>query len=90
MAELIHEHSTPKKTPDGLRFAARTYGEERPGGTWVGWIEFTRIDDAAAGPVLRTERETTQPNRQAVEYWAAGLEPVYLWGAFERAQVVTI
>ena len=88
MAELIHEHSTPIKTPDGLRFVARTYGEERPGGTWIGWIEFTRTDDGA-GPMLRTERETTQPNRQALEYWASGVEPVYLWGAFERAQLVT-
>jgi hypothetical protein len=35
--------------------------------------------------ILSTSRETTQPNRQALIYWATGLEPVYLEGAFERA-----
>ena len=43
----------------------------------------------AKAPVLRTERETTQPNRGAVAYWADGLEPIYLEGAFNRAQLVT-
>jgi hypothetical protein len=38
-------------------------------------------------PTLRTEQETSQPNRVAVEYWASGLEPIYLEGAFARAQV---
>jgi hypothetical protein len=37
------------------------------------------------GPALRTGRETTQPNRDAVAYWASGLEPVYFEGAFVRA-----
>ena len=87
MAELIHEHSTPIKTPDGLRFAARTYGEERPGGTWVGWIEFTPVD--GEGPTLVTDRETTQPNKLTLDYWASGLEPIYFEGAFERARPVS-
>jgi len=34
---------------------------------------------------LATPRETTQSNRQALEYWANGLEPIYLEGAFSRA-----
>ena len=29
--------------------------------------------------------ETTQPNLEALRYWASGLEPVYLEGALERA-----
>jgi len=37
-------------------------------------------------PVLRTEQETSQPNRAAIEYWADGLEPIYLDGALARAQ----
>jgi len=86
MADLIHEHSTPVRTPDGERFVARVYGVERADGTWEAWIEFAPV--AGTTPVLRTERETTQPNRGAVKYWANGLEPVYLEGAFERAQVV--
>ena len=35
--------------------------------------------------MLRSPRETTQPNRQDVEYWATGLTPVYLEGALRRA-----
>jgi hypothetical protein len=35
---------------------------------------------------LLTEQETSQPNRTAIEYWALGLEPIYLEGAFARAQ----
>jgi hypothetical protein len=86
MAELIHEHATHVRTPAGPTFVARTYGEERPDGTWIGWLEFAPIDDRI--PKLRTDRESSQPNRQALEYWSAGLEPVYLEGAFERAQLV--
>ena len=37
-------------------------------------------------PVLRTDQETSQPNRSALEYWADGLEPIYLEGALARAQ----
>jgi hypothetical protein len=37
------------------------------------------------GIVRRSAVETTQPNREALAYWASGLEPVYLEGALERA-----
>src|SRR3989442_2886683 len=84
MAELILEYSTSITTADGQRFIPRTYGQERPDGTWIGWLEFTPTD--RKGPALRTERETTQPNKFALEYWASGLEPIYFEGAFERAQ----
>jgi hypothetical protein len=87
MAELIHEHPPRVRAPEGPTFVARTYGEERPDGTWIGWLEFAPIDDRI--PKLRTDRETSQPNKQALEYWATGLEPVYLEGAFERAHPVT-
>ena len=33
-----------------------------------------------------TGRETTQPDRGALEYWASGLEPLYFEGAFDRAR----
>jgi len=36
--------------------------------------------------VFRTEQETSQPNRMSIEYWALGLEPIYLDEAFARAQ----
>ena len=33
----------------------------------------------------RTSRETTQPSRLALRYWALGLDEVYFDGALERA-----
>jgi hypothetical protein len=49
---------------------------------WEGWLEFQPLD---GGLPRRTGRETTQPNRDALIYWASGLEPIYFEGAFERA-----
>ena len=49
---------------------------------WEAWIEF---HPEQGGPIRATDRESTQPNRTAVEYWMSGLEPVYFEGAFERA-----
>jgi hypothetical protein len=87
MAQLIHEHSTHVQTISGQLFTVRTYGEPDGVGVWHGWLEFVPLD--TRGPTLRTDRETTQPSRRALEYWAEGLEPVYFEGAFERAQVVS-
>jgi hypothetical protein len=84
MAELIHEHSTRVKGEDGTAYIVRIYARERPDGTWAGVLEFHPTDKRKS--VLRTEQETSQPSRLAVEYWASGLEPIYLEGAFARAQ----
>lgn len=84
MAELLQEYATTLTTSDDTEYVVRSYGEERDDGTWVGWLEFHPTD--LTEPVLRTEQETSQPNRTAVEYWATGLEPVYFEGAFERAR----
>ena len=44
-----------------------------------------RVHPRTAGlPAKRTGRETTQPDRVALEHWATGLEPLYLDGAFAR------
>lgn len=65
---------------NGVPMRVRICG--RPTSTvWEGWIEF--IDPDAE--VLRTPRETTQPDRRALEYWATGISPTYLEGAFVRA-----
>jgi hypothetical protein len=56
-------------------------GIERPDGTWAGRVMFRH-----GGAVLATDQETSQPNREALAYWATGLEAVYLEGAFERAK----
>lgn len=87
MSELIHEHSAIVESGDGMRYRARVYGEERREGTWSGWIEFVPADGGRASTTpLRTGQETSQPDRKAVEYWAGGLEPVYLEGALTRAR----
>jgi hypothetical protein len=83
LAELIHEHSAAVVSPEGVRYRALIYGEERSDRTWSGWIEFV---PPGTGRTLRTPQETSQPNRRAVEYWAGGLEPLYLDGALERAR----
>jgi hypothetical protein len=54
-----------------------------PNRQWQAWIEFIPVGED--GIVLRSGRETTQPNRQNAEYWATGLTPVYLKGALHRA-----
>jgi hypothetical protein len=83
MADLLQEYSTRVTGKDGTTYVVRAYAKKRSDGTWEGWLEFHPIDRTR--PVLRTDRETSQPSRMAIEYWASGLEPVYFEGAFARA-----
>lgn len=83
MHEHIHTHSAHVRTLDGTLYEARINGASRPDGSWIGWLEFHPV---AGGPILRTGRETSQPGRSALVYWASGLEPLYLEGALERAR----
>ena len=82
MAEMFVRFQALVTDPDGRQYEARAYGNAIDDVLWEGWIEFVRID---GGAVLRTARETTQPNRIDTEYWATGLTPVYLEGALIRA-----
>jgi hypothetical protein len=80
---MLIEHRT--KLIDGdTTYVVWICGEERVDGTWEGWLEFHPTD--ISQPILRTDQETSQPNRAAIEYWAGGLEPIYLEGALARAQ----
>ena len=81
MATTLLTLSTPLATTDGRVYKARACGREGESGLWEGWIEFVSDD----GDVLRSGRETTQPNLTDLEYWATGLTPVYLEGALARA-----
>jgi hypothetical protein len=81
MAQTIVQFDTPIVHTDGARYVAKACGREREDGLWEGWIEF---EDAASGKVLRTVRETTQPNLADLKYWATGLSAVYLQGALDR------
>jgi len=67
----------------GINYVVRVFGRERVDSTWEAWLEFVSV---GAAIVLTTRVETTQSNREAVAYWATGLEPAYLQGAFARAQ----
>jgi hypothetical protein len=88
MAVLLQEYLTDVTGPDDTAYIVRSYGEQRADGTWTGWLQFHPTDSAKA--TLRTEQETSQPNRTAIEYWATGLEPIYFEGAFERARITTL
>jgi hypothetical protein len=81
MTEVLHtyEHLLPRE--GGGDCVARACGREVAGGLWEGWLEFLPADGS---PVVRSERETTQPNRIDLEYWAGGLTRVYLEGALRR------
>lgn len=82
MAHVIRIYEdSPLALTDGGVYVAQASGREREDGTWEGWLEFVPDDGSA---VLRSQRETTQPNLRALEYWAGGLTPVYLRGALER------
>ena len=79
---LIYEFLEPVRGPDGTLYDVRVRGREREDGTWEGWLEFS---NPLAG-VRKTDRETTQSNLQGLQYWATGLEPIYLEGALDRAR----
>jgi hypothetical protein len=80
--ERIHACQTLVKTTDDMVYRAEIWGDQRQDGRWEGWLRFIPPDGRG---ILSTGRETTQPNRNALVYWATGLEPIYLEGAFERA-----
>ena len=79
---LVQTFGTPIHSEAGATFLVTVHGEKRADGTWEGWLEFTSEVDGSA---FATERETTQPSLSALRYWASGLEPIYLDGAFRRA-----
>jgi hypothetical protein len=79
----VHTFSTPTSGPAGA-YTVRVLGRERTDGTWEGWLEFAPV--GGGGHALSTGQETSQADLKALEYWAGGLEPVYLAGALERAQ----
>lgn len=83
MEQLLQTFQTTFVDNTGERYDVQAYATSRPGDTWQGWIVFTRQRD---GKRFTTGAETTQPSAEAVAYWATGLEPAYLEGAFQRAR----
>ena len=80
MAEVVHVFDAPVFL-DGIPYTAQVAGRQA-GHIWEGWLEFAAVDGA---DVRRSPRETTQPDREALAYWATGLSGTYLEGAFRRA-----
>ena len=81
MAVTLIRFDTPVIIRDGHQYRAQACGRERENGQWEAWLEF---EDLTTGEVLRSQRETTQPNHADATYWATGLTPVYLEGALNR------
>jgi hypothetical protein len=84
METHIHTYSGMVQHRNGVQYRAHAIGRERTDGTWEAWFDFEPVD--AHLPALRSPRETTQPNRRDLEYWASGIEPVYLEGSIARAE----
>jgi hypothetical protein len=82
VAEVLVEYQDFVRSEDGRQYVARACGAPGADGMWHGWIEFVHLDGVH---VVRSGRETTQPNRQDAVYWATGLTPIYLEGALRRA-----
>jgi hypothetical protein len=82
MAEVLVEFDTTVSTRDGRAYRPRACGREAADGRWEGWLEF--VPRGADAPI-RSARESVQPNRADLVYWAEGLTQVYLDGALARA-----
>lgn len=82
MAEVLVEFDTTMSTRDGRAYRPRACGREAVDGRWEGWLEFLPL---GADPPLCSARESVQPNRDDLLYWAEGLTQVYLQGALVRA-----
>jgi hypothetical protein len=83
MAEVLVKFDEPIAAPGGKTYLAQAVGKEVEGGLWEAWLEFQSVEDGLGA--LASGRETTQPNRKNIEFWAQGLTKVYLEGALDRA-----
>jgi hypothetical protein len=87
MAEMVREYPPLVGGTDDTAFVAQVWGRQMSDGRWEAWIVFTPV---AGGHTRRTDRETMQATRAAVEYWASGVTSIYLQGALTRSRPVRI
>jgi len=80
MAEVLVRYNAKVRGDDGTLWTPQACGGVAKDGLWEGWIEFVCDEHA-----VRTGRETEQPNREDLMYWAQGLTGAYLEGALARA-----
>jgi len=82
MAEVLVRFTESVRDANGsASYRGQACGALASDGLWDGWIEFTGPN----GTAIRSPRETKQPNRDALVYWAEGLSAAYLEGALRRA-----
>jgi hypothetical protein len=86
MPQILVKFDEPIRDPAGSAYLAQAVGRKREDGLWEGWLEFIGATESTP---FHSDRETTQPNRADLEYWAQGLSKVYLEGALARAKSST-
>ena len=85
MTEVLVKFDEPIADPGGESYFAQAVGHRREDGLWEGWLEFIGANENSPS-ICSSGRETTQPNRADLDYWAQGLSRVYLQGALARAE----
>jgi hypothetical protein len=85
MSETLVKFDEAISDSTGARYFVEAMGRQREDGLWEGYLEFLPVNERAER--ITSDRETTQPNRKAVDYWAQGLSRVYLAGALNRARL---
>jgi hypothetical protein len=83
MIQLVQRYQNLVSDKEGRRYVACAFAASQPDGLWQGWFAFFPVQEG--GEVLTTDRETTQSKLSDVEYWASGIETIYLDGALSRA-----
>jgi hypothetical protein len=87
MPETLVKFDEAISDSTGARYFVEAMGRQREDGLWEGYLEFLPMSEKSER--IKSDRETTQPNRKAVDYWAQGLSRVYLAGALDRARLST-
>lgn len=82
MAEVLVSFTEPTRSTEGYVYWGRALGAPMDERMWEGWLEFQKDGEDT---FVSTPRETEQPNRADVLYWAQGLTAAYLEGALARA-----
>lgn len=80
MSEILVRFTERITAGDGTSYLPQACGGIADDGLWEGWIEFV-----SPTRTVRSPRETEQPNRDSLLYWAEGLTFAYLEGALDRA-----
>jgi hypothetical protein len=84
MAEVLRTFEDRFVDRSGRTYSVQVVGALAADNMWDGWLEFIPTD--SEGEPIITEAESRQPKRTDLVYWATGLTPVYVEGAFERTR----